>query len=67
MDTMTLAKRVSRILGRDVDRFYLRGMLRAMFPEGRPGRGGEWVVTDRQVLVIEDCFRRLRAYRDESD
>ena len=67
MDTMTLAVRVSKILGREVDRFYLRGMLRVMFPEGSPGRGGEWDVTERQVRVVEDCFRRLRAYDDGAD
>ena len=62
MDTMQLTERVSRVMGREIDRFYVRSVLRAMFPEDAPGRGGQWDVSDRQARVIEASFRELRAY-----
>ena len=60
MDSMTLVVRISRIIGGDVYRFHLRGMLRAMVPESALGRGGTWDIGIEQAHVVEDRFRRLR-------
>lgn len=67
MDTLTLGLRVSEILGREVAQSELREMLRFMFPDDAPESGWVWDLTARQVCVVEDCCRRVRAYHDGDD
>ena len=65
LDSVTLAVRDSRIIGRDVDRFDLSGMLRAMVPESAPSRGGTWDIGTQQAHVVDDRICRLRDYETD--
>ena len=64
MDTTSLSARITEILGRQMPTKDLRQLLRALFPEDKPGRGAAWNLTPAQVALVESIARELRSYRN---